>query len=57
MLFGLSLAFTQHFDAGAVDQEVQSRCCRLRADRHRKMLPAPANGIEVGAPASPDQQV
>jgi len=48
MLFGLPLAFTQHLDAGAVDQEVQSLCCRLRADRHRKILLATANGTEVG---------
>jgi hypothetical protein len=48
MLLSLLLAFTQHFVAGAVDQEVQSRCCRLRADRHRKMLLAQANGAEVG---------
>jgi hypothetical protein len=48
MLFGLPLAFTQHLDAGAVDQKVQSRCCRQRADRRRKMLLAPANGTELG---------
>ena len=48
MLFGLPLAFTRRLDAGAVDQEGQSRCCRLRADRHRKMLLAPANGTGVG---------
>lgn len=28
MLLGLLLAFTQHFDAGAVDPEVQSLYCR-----------------------------
>ncbi|GAA0431898.1 hypothetical protein GCM10009094_40590 [Massilia aurea] len=40
--------FTQHLDAGAVDQEVQSYCCQRRTDRHRTMLLAPANGTEVG---------
>ena len=48
MLFGLTPAFTEHLDASAVDKEVQSRCCRLRADRHEKMLLAPAYGTEVG---------
>jgi hypothetical protein len=48
MLFGLPLTFAQHFDARAVDQEVQPRRRRLRCDRHRKMLLVPANGAEIG---------
>jgi len=48
MLFSFPLAFAQHFDTRAIDQEEQSRCRRLRSDRHRKMLLAPANGAEVG---------
>ena len=48
MLFDLPLALTQHLDASTVDQELQSLCCRLRADRHRKMLLATANGTKGG---------
>jgi hypothetical protein len=48
MFFGLPLAFAQHLDACAVDQEVQSCCRRLRCDRHRKMLLASADGTKVG---------
>lgn len=47
-LFGLLLAFAQHLDNRAVDQEEQSRFRRLRSDRHRKIFMAPANGAEVG---------
>jgi len=48
MLFGLPLTFAQLLDAGAVDQQVQSRRRRLCLHRHRKNLLAPADGAEVG---------
>lgn len=48
MLLRLPLAFAQHLDACTVDQQVQSRRRRLRSDRHRKTLLAPADRAEVG---------
>jgi hypothetical protein len=50
MLLGLPLSLAQHLDARTVDKQVQSRCRRLRPDRHRKMLLAPADRAEVGNP-------
>jgi len=47
MLFDPPLVFTHHVGACAVDQKVQSRCCRVRADRLRKMLLTPTNGSEI----------
>lgn len=50
MLLRFPLAFAKHFDARAVDQQVQSRRRRLRANRHRQPLLAPADGAEVRYP-------
>jgi hypothetical protein len=33
---------------GTVDQQVQSRCPRVRADRHRQMLLPPTDSAEIG---------
>jgi len=48
MLFCLPFAFAQHLDAGAVDQKMQSRRRRMRPDRHRQILLAPADRAEIG---------
>lgn len=48
MLLRFPLALAKHLDAGAVDQQMQSRRRRTRLDRHRQMLLAPADGAEVG---------
>ncbi len=48
-LLCLPPAFTQHLDAGAVDQQMQARRRRVRSDHRRQMFLAPADGAEVGS--------
>src|SRR5450830_302361 len=47
MLFSLPLSFTNHLDAGAVDQQVQAGRRRVGRDRHREMLLPPTDGAEI----------
>lgn len=47
VLLRLPLAFAEHLDAGAVDQQVQAGCRGACLDRHRQMFLVPADGAEV----------
>jgi len=47
MFLRLPLAFTEHFDATAVDQKMQACCRCLRFDRYGGMFLTPANGAEI----------
>ena len=48
MLRCLPLAFAECRDAGAVDQQMQSRRRWLRPDRQRRVLLTSVNGLKLG---------
>lgn len=56
MFLPLPLAFTEHFDASAVDQKMHACRRRVRFNRYGEMLLTPADSTKNQVPATPGRQ-